>query len=137
LIYTIGAPVELPSKRYKSAFRAPTNKSAFSSAAALTFDSHTFKRTFCTVDQHGEITLITKADPETILVVRGWTKFIGSGTPLGGYLSNGYFKYAFRVSFSSKLTRSHSNSSIILLGFVGPSSLRHIPESILWHDEFY
>jgi hypothetical protein len=109
LIYPIAASFEPPAKRYQTAFKAPENRSAFSSAAPLTFDSHTFKRTFCTVDERGEITLVEKSDSETILIAQGWMKFINGTTPSGGYLSKGYSKYAFRVSFSSKLTRSSAN----------------------------
>jgi hypothetical protein len=86
-----------PAKRYQSAFKAPQYRSAFSSAAALTFDSYTFKKTFCTVNAEGEILLVEKAEPESILVVKGWQKFKHASVPTEGYLSKGFSKYAFQV----------------------------------------
>jgi hypothetical protein len=58
---------------------------------------------FCTVNIEGEIMLIEKSESEMILVVKGWQKFTRSSDPIeagvstGGYLSQGYSKYAFRV----------------------------------------
>ena len=93
-------------KCYQSTFKAPEYHYLFASAAALTFDSYSFKQTFCTVDLHGEIMLIEKSEPETILVVKGWQKFVQASVPTEGYLSKGYSKYAFQVHFLSILTYS-------------------------------
>src|SRR5882762_933410 len=91
-----------PAKRYQSTFKAPQHRSEFSSAAALTYDSHSFIRTFCTVNLQGGITLVKKSEPETILVAKGWQKFARAkdapSAPTEGYLSRGFSKYAFRVS---------------------------------------
>ena len=90
-------------KCYQSAFRAPQFRSEFASAVPLTFDSHMFIRTFCVVDLQGEITLVKKSEPETMLVVNGWQKFarqvdVPVGVLTGGYLSKGFSKYAFQVN---------------------------------------
>ena len=90
-------------KCYQSAFRAPQFRSEFASAVPLTFDSHTFIRTFCMVNLQGEITLVKKSEPETMLVANGWQKFarqvdVPVGVLTGGYLSKGFSKYAFQVN---------------------------------------
>ena len=94
-----------PAKHYESVFRAPEYQSEFSSA--LTFDSYSFVRTFCTVDLQGEILLVKKLEPETILVAKGWQKTARAGGllsgPPDGYLSSGFSKYAFRVSCLTSL----------------------------------
>jgi hypothetical protein len=64
----------------------PANQLAFSSAVPLTFDSYTFRQTFCTVDKQGGITLVEKSDPETILVAQGWQKVVAASIPSGGYI---------------------------------------------------
>jgi hypothetical protein len=91
-----------PAKRYQSVFRAPEYRSEFAAAAALTFDSYSFVRTFCTVDLQGEILLVKKSELETILVAKGWQKSAQDSdslsVPTEGYLSRGSSKYAFRVS---------------------------------------
>ena len=96
-----------PAKSYESVFRAPEYRSEFSSVAALTFDSYSFVRTFCTVDLQGEILLVRKSEPETILVAKGWQKTARAGGllsgPPDGYLSSGFSKYAFRVSCLTSL----------------------------------
>ena len=88
-----------PANRYESVFRAPEYQSEFSSVAALTFDSYSFVWTFCTIDLQGEILLVKKSEPETILVVKGWQKTARAGGllsgPPDGYLSSGFSKYAF------------------------------------------
>ena len=96
-----------PAKCYESVFKAPEYRSEFSSVAALMFDSYSFVRTFCTVYLQGEILLVKKLEPETILVAKGWQKTarasgLLSGPP-DGYLSSGFSKYAFRVSCLTSL----------------------------------
>ena len=80
---------------------------------ALTFDSYSFVRTFCTVSLQGEIQLVRKSEPETILVAKGWQKFARAvhepGVPTGGYLSSGYSKYGFKVSCLMLLAYSLAN----------------------------
>jgi hypothetical protein len=71
---------------------------AFASATALTFDSYSFIRTFCTVDVQGGITLVKKSELEIILVAKGWQEYAQGDVPTKGYLSKGYSKCAFRVS---------------------------------------
>src|SRR5882762_5521787 len=89
------AAARLPAKCYQSAFKAPQHHSEFSSAMALTFDSYQFFQTFCTMDGEGGIMLIAMFEPMTILVVKGWQKFVRSGKPIEagtstqGYLSQG------------------------------------------------
>ena len=99
-------------KHYQSTFRAPEYCSSFASAAALTFDSYSFKRTFCTVDLHGKIMLVERSEPKMILVAKGWQKFVQASVLTEGYLSKGYSKYAFWVHFLSILTYSRILSSI-------------------------
>jgi hypothetical protein len=110
-----------PAKRYQSAFKAPQLRSEFSSAPALTFDSYQFMQTFCTVNGEGGIMLIEKSESETILVAKGWQKFARSGEPIEagvstqGYLSQGYLKFAFRVS-SVTLSPYSSADGVIATG---------------------
>ena len=73
------------------------------------------------VNGEGEIMLIGKSEPETILVVRGWQKFAKSSEPIEagvstqGYLSQGYSKYAFQVS-SAALSAYSSADGFISTG---------------------
>ena len=104
IILLLGMDVARPApKCYQSAFRAPQFHSEFVSAVPLTFDSHTFIQTFCMVNLQGEITLVKKSEPETMLVANGWQKFAQQvdvlvGVSTGGYLSKGFSKYAFQVN---------------------------------------
>ena len=135
--YAAVTSAEPPAKRYQSAFRVPANQLAFSSAVPLTFDSYTFRRTFCTVDEQGGITLVEKSDPETVLIAQGWQKFVAAGIPSRGYISKGYSKYAFHVRPLLILSYPHHDLCTVSLGFVRHRAPCHIPGKELWRLGLY
>jgi hypothetical protein len=86
---------------YVSAYRV----SAAPTVARLDFEPFEFLKTTCCANEDGALDHIASDRPETILIAKGWQRFIGGNDNTGSYLGTGHSKYAFKVGGYSYLGR--------------------------------
>ena len=60
--------------------------------AKLDFELFKFIKTTCCVNDDGGLDHITSDKPDTILIAKGWQRFIGNNDETGSYLGSGHSK---------------------------------------------
>ncbi|KAJ3735494.1 hypothetical protein DFJ43DRAFT_991301, partial [Lentinula guzmanii] len=59
-----------------------------------------FRKTVCHVSTNGDTHFEDLSDVHEIEVSKGWTRFVKTGVPNGGYLSKGLYKYGILARFN-------------------------------------
>ncbi|KAF8870561.1 hypothetical protein CPB84DRAFT_1906769 [Gymnopilus junonius] len=93
-----------PASRYRSAFRAEwaSQVSTVGPAEKLEYETFQFTRFDYELDETGRMCEIVSDELEDIEIADGWLKHAKEGLPVGGYISKGLSKYAFKGRLGGK-----------------------------------
>ncbi|KAJ3783265.1 hypothetical protein GGU10DRAFT_334890, partial [Lentinula aff. detonsa] len=70
------------------------------STTTITYEKFPFRKTVCHVSTNGDTHFEDLSDIHEIEVSKGWTRFVKTGVPNGGYLSKGLYKYGILARFN-------------------------------------